>query len=258
MKTLFTSWLINLAVLVSLTSYAIASETIIEVQHSQHESITLTFEQAPRLDTAVMTATNYHQLSLMEIDWLKSALFDGNTPFHLKEKTLTSLKSQKHEANVDEKHYWDALSVQLKKWQFSSRIFTTLDPDTTRLAMAKNPRLQGNYQIFLGDVNDAPSIKILGYVKQPTSLPWYPRKSAIDYLEVARINTSNLSTVWVIQPDGITFEYPIAYWNYQFHNIAPGAIIYVPMPLNTIDTKTATNKDTNQLVLELLTHKHPL
>ncbi|MGF1721668.1 capsule biosynthesis GfcC family protein [Vibrio kyushuensis] len=258
MKTLFASWIINLTILISLTGYAIASESIVEVQHSQRESITLTFDQAPRLDGAVMAATNHYQFSLMDINWLESRLFDKNSPFNLKDETLKSIKEQLLTAEGEEKPHWQALEQQIQQWQFSSRIFTTLDPDTTRLVAAQNPRLPGNYQIFLTDIESKKTVQVIGHVKQPKTLTWYPRKSAVDYLEVAQLEAVGVSTVWVIQPDGITLEYPIAYWNHQFHNIAPGAIIYVPMPLNTVSSKTNTNKDTNQLILELLTHKHPL
>ncbi|MCK6263190.1 capsule biosynthesis GfcC family protein [Vibrio sp. ZSDE26] len=258
MNKLLTSWLINLIIILSATGYAIASETTITVQHSNKQPISITFEHAPRVDSAILTATNHHHLSLMDIDWLQSKLFDNTAPFSLKGETLSSIREQEARAKGKDKPYWQALSTQFQEWHFSARVMTPLDPDTTRLDVNKNPRLRGQYQLYLRDISAEPTINVLGYVKQPRTLPWYPRKSAVDYLEITKPISSSHSSVWVIQPDGQAFEYPIAYWNYQFHNIAPGAIIYVPMPLNLVGNKSTTNKDTNQLVIELLTHKLPL
>ncbi|OIQ25431.1 MAG: hypothetical protein BM561_06240 [Vibrio sp. MedPE-SWchi] len=245
------------------SSITFASESIVEVTLTDRDAITLSSEQAPRLDATVMTAVDYYQTSSMDIDWLQSKLFDLDKPLYLKNVAVRSINRQKSVAKHQDIERWKTLRRQIEEWQFSKRVLTPLDPDVTRVNASQNPRLRGQYQLFLKPISKDLTVTVLGNVKQPRELAWYPRRSANQYLNKTQVENQSLSYVWVIQPDGAAFQYPVAYWNYQFHNIAPGAFIYVPMPLsrNLDDELTRykfTNKDTNQLIIELLTHKLPL
>lgn len=52
--------------------------------------------------------------------------------------------------------------------------------------------------------------------------------AAKNYLDqVTPIDIAANSYVTVIQPDGVIQKHPIAYWNNNHNDIAPGAIIYL-------------------------------
>lgn len=59
-------------------------------------------------------------------------------------------------------------------------------------------------------------------------MPWQSQTSSKDYLKQAGLlENAETSFVWIIQPDGNAIRQPIAYWNYQAQDIAPGATLFV-------------------------------
>ncbi|MGR5142821.1 capsule biosynthesis GfcC family protein [Photobacterium sp. DNB23_23_1] len=109
---------------------------------------------------------------------------------------------------------------------FYSRQFIPLDFDAIRLNKKLNPFLSGEYHLYLP--NRPNNVLIIGAVQKPTSLEWRPRLPAKQYLaKTALIEGHQKDFAAVIQPDGTVEQHPIAYWNKNHMDIAPGATIYI-------------------------------
>ncbi|ELR63786.1 YjbG polysaccharide synthesis-related protein [Photobacterium marinum] len=118
------------------------------------------------------------------------------------------------------------LKTWLKNEPIGQRVFNSLDYDLVRIEMTQNPLISEDVAVVLPPRPN--SVWLLGAVKQPEKLQWRERSSAQRYLEkITPLSNSDNSSVWVIQPDGIVEKHPIAYWNKEHMDIAPGAIIYL-------------------------------
>jgi hypothetical protein len=228
--------------------------TRVEIDYQQQPPEQLTYAQAPRLDQVVTRATKLYQLSTLRISWTNAALFDLSTPYRYKSRVLLTLAAQESFAPKALKPYWRTLREQLRRMTFARRVFTPLDPDRIRIDAQVNPRLYGHWELRF---DTAPkSVYVYGAVRHPGLLPWQPRQSAQTYVKSADPLDSDLSEISVIQPDGLVQTQTIAYWNRNFQDIAPGAILYVPLPVRTSLLRLKTDQQTaNHLVIELLRNR---
>ncbi|MGL4899347.1 MAG: capsule biosynthesis GfcC family protein, partial [Shewanella sp.] len=81
--------------------------------------------------------------------------------------------------------------------------------------------------------------------------PWQHSASSQDYLkQVSLLHNADHSYVWVIQPDGQAIKQPIAYWNQQAQDIAPGATLYVEFSSPFDDYRSL-----NDNIIELLKNR---
>lgn len=246
-------WLIGALLAVSPLAYS-APMTSVEVIGSNKLTFLLTFKTAPRVDELVIHALNVTQQSAVNIDWLSSALFDMSTPYNKKHQVLQALEYQEALADEHQKEQWRQLQAELRKRSFARRIFTPLDPDITRIIPNQNPRLSGQWLLKLPSWPT--TVAVLGNVKRSDQITWQPRTDARYYLNKLGLIDKDTSQVWVIQSDGHASLHNIAYWNYQFQNIAPGATIYVPLP-NKKNTLYPQLSDVNHAVVDLLRNQQP-
>lgn len=238
----------------SLFAHAEAVNTLTAKFEPQHQT-TLTFSQAPRADLLVQAALQHLQLNMAQIDWNNSALFDVQAPYDLPQHVFAMIEQQRQLNDADQAT-WQQLSVSLKTYQFAQRIFTPLDPDTTRLYLKDNPVLAGELRLQL---NRQPStVTILGDVVHAGPVAWQERHSALAYIGEDNLRHAH-SYVWVIQPDGHAEQHAIAYWNQQFKEVAPGAMIYVPIKTRAVKSSNPTlNQDLTLAIVELLRNRLPL
>lgn len=231
-----------------------APETKVDVISHSSPRFLLTFNEAPRADDLVLDALRVMQRSTADIDWLSSALFEISHPYDKKQQVLTAVSIQEQLAAEHHKTQWRQLYEQLNKRSFSKRIFTPLEPDVTRITADQNPKLSGQWLLILPPLPT--KVAVLGNVKLSDQITWQPRTDARYYLDKLGLVDKNTSQVWVIQPDGQASLHNIAYWNYQFQNIAPGATIYVPLPVikNTLSSQLS---DVNHAVVDLLRNQQP-
>ncbi len=234
------------------TAYAHSATNIIVHTPEQH-TFTLEFPETVRVDKAVMTVLEKQSLSTLNIDWLGSSLFDISNENKQKQHVLRTLIEYQKAAKPSINSYWQALRNQLRNTQFGTRVFIPIDPDITRLSTSHNPLLQGKWRLILA--NKPAPIQIFGAVQTQGKVSWHNRFSAKSYLQRARLIDEYTSNVTVIQPDGQVENHPIAYWNDNFQEVAPGAIIYVAMP--EADT-LPFEQNANQLIVELLRNHIPL
>ncbi|MBF4337610.1 capsule biosynthesis GfcC family protein, partial [Vibrio anguillarum] len=191
-----------------------------------------------------------------DIDWLSSALFDVSSPYQKKQQVLLAITHQESLAASAHKKRWRQLKEQLRARTFAQRIFTPLDPDITRITASQNPKLQGQWLLSL---NALPTtVSVLGNVKQAGDMAWKPRTDAGHYVRSAGLAETDISQVWVIQPDGHASLHDIAYWNHDFQDIAPGATLYVPFPIETTSLYPQYSlHNVNDIVVELLRNQLP-
>lgn len=107
-----------------------------------------------------------------------------------------------------------------------TRQFIPLDFDGIRLNKKLNPLLSGEYHLYLA--NRPKNVLIIGATQKPTVVRWQPRLSAKQYLDkTALIDNHQKDYTAVIQPDGTVEQHPVAYWNQNHMDIAPGATIFI-------------------------------
>ncbi|MGO1298830.1 MAG: capsule biosynthesis GfcC family protein, partial [Vibrio sp.] len=129
-------------------------------------------------------------------------------------------------------------------------------PDTTRVDADMNPLITGKWILNLQTHTN--SVLVLGNVKHMGEQPWQQRQDALTYAHSAGLLTSPLSELTVIQPDGQVETHPVAYWNRDFHEVSPGAIVYVPMPhAHAWFAVEKSNVSTNRVIVDLLRNRLP-
>jgi Capsule biosynthesis GfcC C-terminal/Capsule biosynthesis GfcC, N-terminal len=118
------------------------------------------------------------------------------------------------------------LSQQVEQLTTGERIFTSLDYDNVRLNKQANTLITQNLTLILPP--RPAHILVLGALEKPVWAKWKIRLDAETYLKQGKpLSNANNSNAWVIQPDGTVEHHPIAYWNRDHHDIAPGAIVYL-------------------------------
>ncbi|MCT8988398.1 capsule biosynthesis GfcC family protein [Shewanella phaeophyticola] len=247
-----------LFLLVFCTPYTHAS-TLITVTQTVHNKspITLQYEQAPRLVQIIQDSlVNSHSIAMTTqpeaIYWLGAALYDYSSESAFQQKkrnVLNALKTQYTDMGKPEHiQSLQSLSAWIENQQFLKREFIPLDYDSIRLKAALNPLINGSYLLTLP--TKPKDVTILGAVTQNGSQPFEQRQHANEYLDNAMpLSDSNNSFAWLIQPDGTLHQYPIAYWNKQHIDIAPGAIIYLEF-----QGVKENEQALNQQILALLKH----
>lgn len=250
---------------VLLCTPQVNAETLITVATThtatnEKNIVSLTYERAPRLVQAINDGLFNTQLSSnvskslepQSIYWLGAALYDQKTHnlFQQKQQNILSLLKTQYE-DIDKPNNIKALK-SLSSWiannQFLERQFIPLDYDVIRLKNEFNPLLDGKYLLTIG--GKPQDVLVLGAVVQNGPQTFIVRQSASQYLDNAKpLADSENNFAWLIQPDGNVQKYPIAYWNQQHIDIAPGAIIY-------LDFQGIRNNERalNQNIIDLLTH----
>ncbi|BCK18623.1 capsule biosynthesis GfcC family protein [Vibrio cholerae] len=217
----------------------------------------LRFSEPVRLDHAVIQTLQHYQLGMQDVDWVSSGLFDLSHAFLFKRDVLLKIVEMQSLAPESQRVHWSSLDKQLRSSDFAKRIFTPVDPDWTRIAPQDNPRLHGQWLLNL--IKKPNYVSVYGAVKKPGNIKWVNRQSAKDYAQAAGLVDEQISEIVVIQPDGVVQKHSVAYWNMTFAEVAPGAIVYVPMPLHDSSFYPDTpSTDANQLVIELLRNRLPL
>ena len=186
--------------------------------------------------------------------WTGAALYDQQQAKQMqqqKQQLLGQLEllTQAWQDDAEQVSTVNALKESLTKLKLDHRIMQPLDPDLVRMQPSLNPLLNGDYQLILPA--RPTSVLVLGAVKQSNNIAWQERTNAAFYLDQAQpTSDAENSDAWVIQPDGVTEQHPVAYWNHKHHDIAPGAIIY--MGFDSLPSDFAT---LNQDIVNLLRNR---
>ncbi|MDV5172144.1 capsule biosynthesis GfcC family protein [Photobacterium rosenbergii] len=208
---------------------------------------------ATQLKNASLLTNNSGQSNPFRADsifWLGSTLSSTSEPEN--KPTVLKLIDQL----VDKEPTSFALKASLRaneRWINDNILYTKqfipLDYDAIRLNKKLNPLLRGEYHLYLA--NRPNDVLVIGATQKPTAIRWQPRLSAKQYLDnTALIDNHQKDYAVVIQPDGTAEQHPIAYWNRDHRDVAPGATIFIGYGDLPSDYKSL-----NQEMINLLRNK---
>lgn len=257
------SYFAPLALLVSslfLPSIQAETKLFVGTSSNKDAQIQITYPSTIRIEQAVQDGLtqiqNNNQTAKSEvvpIYWLGAALLDIHNTVALetkREQVLTQLADMGQKA--DNSNYISKLvplAQFLRQIRVGQRIMQPLDVDLIRIAEGYNSRLDGQFLLILPP--RPTTVTVLGAVAKTGDITWQSQTSSKDYLEQAGLlEGAENAFVWIIQPDGNAIRQPIAYWNYQAQDIAPGATLYVEFS-NLFDDYSVLNEN----IVELLRNR---
>lgn len=234
------SYLTSLALLVSsVLSTAAHAETQLFVTTSSHQEAQLHIVYPTGIRIAQAVQDGIQQLPLYNktnnkevapIYWLGAALLDieNTAALETKRQQILSQLAQMGEATNDSRYIAKLaqLAQFLRGIKLGQRVIQPLDIDVIRITESYNAIIDGKYQLVLPP--RPTTITVLGAVTQTGNMTWQSQANSKDYLtQAGLLDNAQTSFVWIIQPDGKAIKQPIAYWNHQAQDIAPGATLFV-------------------------------
>lgn len=254
------SYLTPLALLlgsVFITSAQAETQLFVTTSAQQDAPVQLTYPAAIRVRQVVQDGLTHipehnktNKKDIVPIYWLGAALLDIHNTASLESKRQQVLSQLAQMGEAKDEHTYIAKLAQLAQFlrqiKLGQRIIQPLDIDLVRINDSYNPLIEGRFQLVLPP--RPTTITLLGAVAQPGSLAWKSQASSKDYLKQAGLlDNAETSFVWIIQPDGQVIKQPIAYWNHQAQDIAPGATLYVEFS-SLFDDYTNLNENMIELL----------
>lgn len=257
------SYITPLALIVSsvfLPSVEANTQLSVSTSASHTPQLHITYPAAIRVGQAVQDGLTqlplYNQTIKNEpvsIYWLGAALLDTNNTAELevtRKQVLQQLADMGEQ--VDNSQYIAKLAKFaqfLRNIKLGQRVNQPLDLDLVRITDAYNPVIDGDFLLVLPP--RPTTVTVVGAVAQTGEQAWQSRASSKDYLNQAGLlDDAENSFVWIIQPDGNAIKQPIAYWNHQAQDIAPGAILFVEFTALFAD-----HAELNNNIIELLKNR---
>lgn len=192
----------------------------------------LNVKDSARLSDAALAAQVQPGAYMLGAAWLRPSLQPKQQ--RLKAGVLFDLDSL-HLRSLQ--HGDDALAEEvgrLRNWvatlPVTGRTPALLDPRPVEADAAANlPLLPGDRLFYPSRPG---TIRIVGAVRQPCTLPLHPMQDARIYLAACPYaRRADRDWIYVIEPDGRVFHQGVALWNRSRPlSLAPGAMIYVPLP----------------------------
>ncbi|PLR32030.1 hypothetical protein CYR32_16005 [Chimaeribacter coloradensis] len=147
----------------------------------------------------------------------------------------------------------DNLHQQVSQLRVTGRQFVPLDPDAVRIQPQANRRLEGEYSIYT--LQRPTTVRLFGLVENSGPQPFVPGQEAKTYLDShAPLSGHDKNQLWLIQPDGMTQQVPVAYWNHRRAEPAPGSTLFVGFSAHALPS---AYRDLNLRILALLTNRVP-
>ncbi|MBW3530932.1 capsule biosynthesis GfcC family protein [Shewanella sp. NKUCC06_TVS] len=226
-------------VLSSVLTTTVQAETqlFISTSINQDAQIQLNYPAAVRIEQIVQDGlvqlpkyNKTNQNEVVPIYWLGAALLDieNTAVLETKRQQVLTLLSKMGEAKDDSAYIAKLakLAQFIRNLKLGQRVIQPLDVDVIRINDSYNALINGRFLLVLPP--RPTTVTVLGAVAQTGSFTWQNQLSSKDYLKQAGIlNNAETSFIWIIQPDGQAIKQPIAYWNHQTQDIAPGATLYV-------------------------------
>lgn len=258
------SYITPLALLLSTLSLSTAQANIqlyVSISSTKEPLVQITYPTTIRVGQAVQDGLAqlplYNQSAKSEeipIYWLGAALLDIHNTAALeatRQQVLQKLANMGQQADNNSQYIakLSKFSQFLRNIKLGQRVNQPLDLDLIRITDAYNPIIDGQFLLVLPP--RPTTITVVGAVAQTGEQKWVSRTSSKDYLKQAGLleNAEN-SFVWIIQPDGNAIRQPIAYWNHQAQDIAPGATLFVEFSGLFDDYSTLNNN-----IIELLKNR---
>lgn len=185
-----------------------------------------------RLSDAALAAQPLPQAYMLGAAWLRPGLLV--TQQRLKAGVLFDLASLQRHARADGQQELATLAGAMHEWIGALSVTgrqspALLDPRAVEVNAPVNRPVAAGDNLYY-PVRPA-TIRVIGAVEQPCTLPLVPLQDARRYLPACATSAAaDVDNIYVIQPDGRVFVQGIALWNRSAPlSLAPGAVIYVPL-----------------------------
>ncbi len=237
-------WVIltGLGVLLAAATLPALAQVQVRVEGAVDHPGVLNLKDSARLSDAALAAQVQPEAYMLGAAWLRPSLqskqqrLKAGVLFDLDSLHLQSL--QRGNAALAEEV--GRLRNRIAALPVTGRMPALLDPRPVEANATANLPLQSGDRLFY-PVRPA-TIRIVGAVQQPCTLPLQPMQDARIYLAACPYSRrADHDWIYVIEPDGRVFHRGVALWNRsQPLSLAPGAVIYVPLPARTARRVDAT------------------
>lgn len=245
-----------------ILKYILLSTSVLAISgHALADSIVTVHDVRTGHERSIEQAQTLAQLvtepSLMNSVWWPGALIA--TPSASSQAraqyqaAMTQLAAWKAQADPQQAASIAAVEAQLRKVRVAGRQFVSLDPDIVRVNAAHNPRLTGDYMLWVSGRPD--TVTVMGVLNGAGPQPWQAGKSIRQYLQGhARLTGADKNIAVVIRPDGSTQTAPVAYWNSRHIEAEPGSLIWVGFSSWALPREFAS---LNERLISVLTRRIP-
>ncbi|STD29065.1 capsule biosynthesis GfcC family protein [Edwardsiella tarda] len=142
---------------------------------------------------------------------------------------------------------------QLSALRLTGRLPIVLDPRQAQRSQADNPRLVGDYQLFIAPRRA--QVMMLGLIHALPTLPLIPAQGVNEYWRRdALLPAADSAHVWLIQPTGDISQVPVAVWNKRLREPMAGASILIGFDPNTLPSRF---QGINQRIAEIISNRVP-
>ena len=235
----------------SILGVSTASQAAITVSGDVAKPGSVAFTPGIRLQDAINEAQPNPEGYWLAGAWLHTPLLEQQT--RLKVGVLFDLKMLKRGAMLNNNDALASLAGRLfediSSLPITMRKVAVLDPVAVEVGFARNFLLaDGDQLIYPTRTN---SVRVVGAVQQPCTLPFRAQQQARDYLDSCpRLAEADADFLWLIHPDGRYQRVAIAAWNRQdgIYTVA-GSTILVPVKNSNIDLPTP---DLNEQLAQFL------
>ena len=235
----------------SILCLSIESQAAVTVSGDVGKPGNLAYTPGMRMQDAIKQALPNPEGYWLAGAWLHTPLLEQQ--IRLKAGVLFDLKMLQRGALLNNNDALAALAArlfdQVNQLPVTGRKVAVLDPIALEVGFAHNYLLSdGDQLIYPAPTN---SIKVLGAVKQPCTLPFRALQEARDYLDSCpRLAEADADFLWLIHPDGRYQRVAIAAWNRQDGVYAvAGSTILVPVRNDNADLPTP---DLNEQLAQFL------
>lgn len=217
--------------LLSVSTAALGASLHVRLSGAVAHAGTITLDGHPRLSDAALAAQPLPSAYLLGAAWLRPSL--RRHQLRLKAGVLFDLTSLQQRARRQDHPALAALAGSLHDWiapmPVRGRELALLDPRVVEVDASANLPLRDGDRLYYPW--RPRSIRVVGAVRHPCTLPLVPLQDARRYLAACPSSAqADLDTIYVIEPDGRVFVQGIALWNRGAARfLAPGAVIYVPL-----------------------------
>lgn len=147
-----------------------------------------------------------------------------------------------------------ALRLQVQALAVTGRFNQQVDPDALRVPSARQPRLEGEYLLYL-----APrrlELDCFGLLAEPGARPLIAQQGLANYWsELEYLEGGDPNEVYIISPKGEFHLIPLAHWHRQHLEPMPGGALFVGFEPARLPAGFA---DLNRQVAALLAQRVPL
>ena len=222
--------------LLAWSASAIAAPVQVHLAGVVANTGTQTLKDHARLSDAALAAQPLPQAYILGAAWLRPGLLESQE--RLKAGVLFDLDSLRQQARQQGKQQLSTLAGTMADWikpmPVTGRQQALLDPRAVEVNPTENRLLADGDRLYYPLRPN--TIRVVGAVQQPCTLPLVPLQDARDYLAFCTATrAADQDDIYVIEPDGRVFVQGIALWNRSTPlTLAPGALIYVPLSARAI------------------------